>query len=147
MCNLSANISNNVLKMNVVIFSIRKKKKSDRFASSRMLSNALVGSINRPRDDWGTPWRPTFCRETIEKKSERNGGRIRAQASNRSARIKRSACICWWIENRHYLDAIRIAYTEARQILDNSFRVLRSIFNAINLRFPASQSRLVFQRV
>lgn len=31
--------------MNVIIFSIRKKKKSDRFASSRMLSNALVGSI------------------------------------------------------------------------------------------------------
>lgn len=44
----------------------------------------------------------------------------------------------WWIENRCYLDAIRIAYTEARQILDNSFRVLRSIFNPINLRFPVS---------
>lgn len=43
----------------------------------------------------------------------------------------------WWIENRCYLDAIRIAYTEARQILDNSFR---SIFNAINLRFPLDPS-------
>lgn len=70
----------------------------------------------------------------------------RVQLSNHRE-LKRASDLLMRIENRRYLDAIRVAYTEARQILDNLFRALPTIFNAINLRFPASRSRLVSQRV
>lgn len=70
----------------------------------------------------------------------------RVQLSNHRE-LKRASDLLMRIENRRYLDAIRVAYTEARQILDNLFRALPTIFNAINLRFPAGRSRLVSQRV